>query len=65
MTDQQARRMLTVAQAAPQLRTSPYALRNQCRNHQIPEATKPAGTWLIPEDVVAQLARQQQEDEPA
>lgn len=50
------RRFLTVQEVATRLRASRWSVTARCRNGEL-EATKPFGTWLIPEDVVEELLR--------
>lgn len=47
-------RMLTVGEAAERLRTTPYNVREWIRRKRL-RATKPFGTWLIPEDAIDEL----------
>lgn len=49
-------RMLTAAEAAARLRTTAWSITEKCRTGKIP-ATKPFGTWLIPEDAIEELLR--------
>jgi excisionase family DNA binding protein len=47
-------RLLTVDEAAEQLRTDPSTVRRLVRRGEL-EATKPCGRYLIPEGAVAEL----------
>lgn len=46
--------LLTAAEAAVRLRTTAYNVTAMCRAGKI-RATKPFGTWLIPQDAIDEL----------
>ena len=49
-------RLLTAAEAAERLRTTPMRIVDLCRSKALP-ATKPLGRWLIREDDIDELLR--------